>query len=313
MNTITTIKAEPVFVKRDEVLGAVNSKDYALYRMDGYGERFYYTLNESGKDVTVAWFPSITSIQKSVYPLSSAIIAKMMQMGSEEWYKYLNNKAAFGTFWHMLAAEYLTNGHINLSNLQERIEAYQMSDPNATDTSWWFEQAWKGMLSWIEFCKSKQLEALLIETPLRSAVHGYAGTVDLLCRWVEKGETVYAVIDWKTGDIWDEYACQLRLQQIALIENYPALADKKMVLLNWTWTDWRKAPGFQVVNQTESPFAKTAEHALAVHKLTKPQKPKGMRMPVFAEDWSSQGETSEMWQYVEIDEVVLQKHYPAKQ
>lgn len=81
----------------------------------------------------------------------------------------------------------------------------------------------------VEFCSDWQLEPIVVEKPMYSALYGYAGTVDTYC-WSGKSDGA-VVVDWK-GSIYDKaYDMQVEAYAELLHENFADVVPEK-----WAWS-----------------------------------------------------------------------------
>ncbi len=301
---VTTTPVTPAFIQTDLIQNADT-----LYRMDGAGERFYYRI----KDGEPIFYGSVTSIKKQTGPTPQPIIDKMMEMG-REFDAYRNAKANFGTFWHIQAAELTITGSYDFTLLEERIKAFAQANHGCGDTSGWFDQTWKGLLSWAKTIQDFNIRPLAVEIPLWHP-EGYAGTIDLV---VEKNELKYsdatpeskrkrtlAIIDWKTGNIFPDHAVQLELNRRCWQFHYPHLPVQQ--LFNWTWTDWRKEPGYELRTQHDSTLVAATPIMIALWQQT------GLRAPyerrfLTADKFHVNDDLSLLWAKKDAATQVLEKH-----
>lgn len=281
-----------------------------LYRMDDRGVRFYYTLDSR---LNPTFYGSSTTIKSLVTPTPRPIIDKEIQMGTEAFRAYRDNRAAFGTFWHVLAAELTEFGSYNLDNLDGRIKNYADAKPEITHTDGWHEDAWKGLLSWIRTMNQYAIKPLAIEVPLAHP-GGVAGTIDLVCEMNAKKYTdktdpadrqrITAIIDWKTGYIFPDHAIQLELNKMIWEHNYPDI--KIDALYNWTWKDWRTKPTYELRNQTGSDEADLIKHYMHIWRTKHYRKPRNIKTA--GGQITVGGDTSGFYREMPIEQYVKEKH-----
>ena len=280
-----------------------------LYRIDGGAERFYYRLNPTGG---IDFYGSITSLKKQVTPMAKPIIDKMIELG-KDFDAYRNNKAHFGTFWHIQAAELTINRSYDFKQLDVRIASYAASHADCGDTSWWFETAWKGLLSWAQCMQDFDIQPEAVEIPLWHP-DGYAGTTDLVCtKWEDKYTDktpdnkrirVRAIIDWKTGGIYDDHAIQLELNKKTWDFHFPHMPISQ--LFNWSPTDWRKTPGYEFKNQTGKE-SDNIDLLVALWKVKGVKKPYDKRQ-LLIDLLTLDTDLSTAWKHRTIEEILLEKH-----
>lgn len=296
-------------VTADYLGEAITEPPQTLYRIDDRGVRFYYSLDAK---YNPTFYGSSTTIKSLVTPTPRPIIDKELEMGTIAFRQYRNNRAAFGTLWHILASELTAEGFFELGTLDARIADYAGRE-GVGSTDGWALDAWKGLLSWIQTMNDYQIKPLAIELPLAHE-DGYAGTIDLVCEMYDKKYTsktpeenrnrIIAIIDWKTGYIFPDHAIQLHLNRRIWQANYPQIIPER--LFNWTWRDWRSSPSYQLTDQTDSEEAELIEDYLHIWKTKYFSKPRniktaGGRIQVGQD-------TSKMYREQSIEQYVKQKH-----
>ena len=123
---------------------------------------------------------------------------------------YSREMGAIGTLAHSMIMAELKNEKLDISDYsQEQISKAENS-----------------FLSWLEWCKGKELSPILIEAPLISEQYQFGGTLDFL-GLIDK---TLILGDYKTGGIWREaYIQTCAYRQLAIENNYPP-ADKILIL-----------------------------------------------------------------------------------
>lgn len=310
--TIYNNRADQVTLENvvaDFTSAEVKDPPQILYRMDDRGLRFYYTLNDAYEPT---FYGSTTTIKNLVTPTPRPIIEKELDMGKQAFREYRNNRASFGTFWHIQAARLTEHAEYDLDQLQKNIELFAGAN-EVTDIKGWYQDAWKGLLSWVQFMNDYQVHPLAIEIPLAHP-GGYAGTIDLVCQMnakkytkktpPEKRKRIRAIIDWKSGYIFPDHAIQLFINQKIWDHHYPDLPLEG--LYNWTWTDWRTRPGYELRNQTDSEEASLIDYYIEIWKTKYFSKPRDIK--------TSQGllmvgaNANDHWKEIPIWEYVKSKH-----
>lgn len=279
-----------------------------LYRIDGYGERFYYRITDSNQ---VLFYGSVTSLKKQVTPMAQPIIDKMIELG-RDFDDYRNNKAHFGTFMHIQLAELTIYGKYDMTQIEPRIADYAAEHKDTGDTSWWFQSCWKGLLSWAQTMQDYDIRPKAVEIPLWHP-EGFAGTLDLVCSMyaekytektpLDKRIRVLAIIDWKTGGIYDDHAVQLELCKRLWQFHFPA--DPIALLFNWSPNDWRTKPGYELRNQTDK--EDSVDLLIALWKKKGLKKP-GDKRTLIADSISTNMDLTTTWKVKEIEEIILERH-----
>jgi hypothetical protein len=87
-------------------------------------------------------------------------------------------------------------------------------------------------MAYEDWRRTVDLKPLAVERELWSATHGYAGTMDLLAELTIDDARVVAVIDWKTGGIYNEALLQSAAYMHAAIEMGLAAAPLQGVIVH---------------------------------------------------------------------------------
>jgi len=98
--------------------------DYTLKRIQRKGQRYYYEIDD-GKVTT---YISATTVIRDALPTSSFLIDWIAQMGRKEAYKYMNERATFGTLLHIFCADYLIEGFVDLDKVETRVNIYGLDN-----------------------------------------------------------------------------------------------------------------------------------------------------------------------------------------
>lgn len=244
--------------------------NYSLRRINTKKGRYYIKVG------VPKMFLSVTSVISATLPLDDALIKKMCEKGYDEWMKFLNERATYGTILHTLIAEFLISRKIDFDTYGDRVlEIFEQHKVEESKYFVWYEDIIQDMLAFAAFCEEYKIEPIAIELPMASDVYGFAGTLDLFCKITlkEKGfygevyktgprkgdpkesfqeNTYKAIIDFKSGrhGHTEAHANQLVLCQMLMDENYPGEMDDSVKLFNWSPKAWRSAPGFVLTDQT---------------------------------------------------------------
>lgn len=242
-----------------------------LWRVDRYGQRYY----TDGQTV----FPSVTTLIKKVLPQSPFLEAWKMEKGKEEADRISSEKADYGTVFHVMASDFL-NGHkipLDEDSILGRAMASQLGtmrirSAEEIEQLGWIPQLQKGLLSLAQWVKDYDVRVdqymdrdgywqHMTELPVsyKSEDVQFAGTIDLVCVMnakkytdktpMEKRERVFAIVDFKTGGIWDDYPIQLEMYKMALEQGMNLERDYK--LYNWQPSDFRgDKPTYKLTDQT---------------------------------------------------------------
>lgn len=212
-----------------------------VYRADGK-QRWYFT--ETPRSVKL--FESTTTWIKRVLPMSYGLLQWFKKNDEAMIEEVLNDTSEYGTFFHIEASKLIINKEYDLGAIPIVVGAYATS----ADRTWWTEKLTNDIISLAQFLKDKNVEPLACELTLTSEKGGFrrAGTLDLPCKLTFNKKTVIAIVDFKTGGIWDEYKFQLEDYKRLFNENYPGI--EATMTFNWSPNDWKDKPTYKFVNQT---------------------------------------------------------------
>jgi len=93
-----------------------------------------------------------------------------------------------------------------------------------------------------QFLADYEVQPVMVEARLKHDAGAnytldFAGTVDL----VAKTKNGYAIIDWKTGNIWDSHKYQMMCYLLALKQQFPEHEDTQFELINVRPKEWRSS------------------------------------------------------------------------
>ncbi|CAB4141888.1 hypothetical protein UFOVP422_41 [uncultured Caudovirales phage] len=222
-----------------------------LFRYDASGQRYYAELTSSEN---VIWYPSVTTVIRATSPTPPGLLQWYAKHGMDGANKLRDDAAERGTEMHVLIADYLTGRGVDLDGRSE------------------FQA--KAIASFDAFAKEYQVEPLAIEILLHSKRNVFAGTADLVCRMNYKGRRVLALVDFKSGEnFYRDHAVQLEMYAIAWNEHYGADYPIEY-LFNWSPKDWRKAPTYNLKEQSNVSSAREVELRSELFRVSNDCKPK---------------------------------------
>jgi hypothetical protein len=290
--TITELKA--MYFNAD----ALTLPPVPLYRYQHRGDRFYYYIDptqalDPQDKPPVCFAVGVTTLTRKTIPQPEGLTRWQADMGYDAAIAYRDLRAAYGTLMHTCIATLLIKRVIDLDTMDEVVANYckanHITDANVGS---WADDMRQDLLAFAQFMREYNVQPLAIELSLVSKLHGFAGTLDLLCRmdiptkskWGEtyktgdrKGEpketvqpvTTLALVDFKSGRTSNgglHNAAQLRLCKMLLTENYPEWQGVEVKLFNWNPKDWRTAPAYTLTDQTYSFSKEAALHCVALYK-----------------------------------------------
>lgn len=258
-------KTPPVWIKRI----ATNSSKRYYYSIDGEEE---VTLYASGTTF-------IDNAYKEPYDALTEWKIKTSMAGINP-NEYAAKRADYGTTLHYLIGRYLQNEVIPMGDVSfrkfvsDRIDTLlhlQYREYVVNNV----HELRKDLLAFQQFAIDYNLEPLAIELMLGSKKLLVATAVDLIAyidvleltdtgkkyvKGVNKGKPKLekvptrklVIIDFKSGrkGFFEKHQLQLILNEIIVNENYPDLKVDK--IYNWSPKAWRKNPGYNFKDQTES-------------------------------------------------------------
>ena len=245
---------------------------YTLRRVNTNQGRYYV--------VDDRMFISVTSLIDMTTKTDEGLVRKMCDTGYNEWMRFLNERATYGTIMHILIADFLNDTFINFGIIDNRIEElFEEHRVEERKRFHFMDDLRKDLLAFAEFAAEYQIVPLCAELPMVSFKYGFAGTLDLICLMdiKEKGffgevyksgankgapketysvKRVMGIIDFKSGrnGFTDKHADQLTLCRMLVDENYPNLLEDydvaELHTFNWAPKDWRTEPTYTLKNQT---------------------------------------------------------------
>ena len=228
---------------------------YKVWQLNSKGYRYYYRYDDAGNP---QFFPSVTTVISQALPKSPYLIKWMLEKGAEESERYMNERAAYGTFMHAQFAELIIARSYNLDELKPKLKAY-IEKENLPDSFLYnIDELKKDILAFAQFVIDYDVRPLAVEIALVHPDYGYAGCIDLPCNMQAKPgseERFNAIIDHKSGKngFYEEYEIQLHLYKMMWNANFPDCQITRV--FNFAPKDWRKKPTYTLKDQTDSTSA----------------------------------------------------------
>lgn len=282
-------KAEPIYSRLIQ--------PRILYRADGNGQRYYHTID--GDDVR--FYPSVTSIIDATQPMPFYLKKWIADMGLRQAERYRDERAAYGTFMHMMIGELLMNGTLDLDGMADRIADYCTDNGYDYDWTLWTAELKKDLVAFNHFATEYNIKPIAIEMMLASDTHGFAGAIDLVCMmtvqvkgfWGETYKTgdrkgqpketkqaqdVVAIVDFKSGrhSFNDSNDLQANMYMMLWNENFPETPVERCY--NWSPKDWQKVDEdsvpYHLKDQTSDLSKSEVPHMVALFGYRERHKPK---------------------------------------
>lgn len=186
-----------------------------MFQYNHKGRRWYH---EGGK-----WYTSVTEFVKNALPTPPHLLKWYKENSAEFIDDTLRDSAKFGTDFHHWMEVLTTSGRLTSRAIDDERMLTMVS-------------------AGAQFLADYEVEPILTEARLKHDASGaypldFAGTVDL----VAKTKNGYAIIDWKTGGIWDTHKYQMMCYLLALRQGSDEFAEQEFQLINVRPKEWRGA------------------------------------------------------------------------
>lgn len=241
---------------------ALKEPDYRLYQLNSDGYRYYYRFGANGEP---EFFPSVTTLLKQVMPTPPALLDWMIANGKEGSTEKRDLAASYGTFMHGQFEQLIINRRYDFDNVPVVLLDY-MERENIPESLFnqWIVKIRKDVLAFAQFMRDWNVKPLAVEIGLVHPEYRYAGCLDLPCEMTDAktGETFRAIVDFKSGrkGFYEEHELQLHLYKGMWNVNYPDTPVTRV--FNFSPKDWRKAPSYNLKDQTDSENVKKLPHLL---------------------------------------------------
>ena len=243
---------------------ALKEPPYRVFQLNSDGYRYYYRFKADG---TPEFYPSVTTLLKQVMPTAPALLDWMIANGKDGATEKRDLAAAYGTFMHIQFETLVINRRYDFDNVPAVLLDY-MGRENLPEKVFaeWLPKIRKDVLAFAQFVRDYNVKALAIEIGLVHPEYHYAGCIDLPCIMTDPktGKQFTAIVDFKSGrkGFYEEHELQLHLYREMWNVHYP---DNPVTrVFNFSPKDWRKAPTYNLKDQTDSVNAKKLPYLLAL-------------------------------------------------
>lgn len=243
---------------------ALKEPAYRLFQLNSDGHRYYYRFNDAGEP---EFYPSVTTLLKQVMPTPPALLDWMIANGKDGSTEKRDLAAAYGTFMHGEFEKLIINRRYDFDSVPAALLAY-MERENLPEKvfSEWLPKVRKDVLAFAQFIKDWNVKPLAVEIGLYHPKFHYAGCLDLPCVMTDPktGKSFTALVDFKSGrkGFYEEHELQLHLYKDAWNCWYESMPITRV--FNFSPKDWRKAPTYNLKDQTDSVNAKKLPYLLAL-------------------------------------------------
>lgn len=268
----------------------LKKQPYTVYRIKIKGGRIYFTIDPDG---TVTRYISLTTLTKHTLPTSEALIKWQCSLGYEAAKAYMNERANYGSCFHVALGEFLTKGEWNFNNAETWIQMQVAKGViKECNVEKYADELNKDVAAFAQFCVEYKVKPIAIELILVSK-DGYATLLDLVCKMTVKvdgldhanpyksGERkglprevkvekeITGLINFKSsksGSFYEDQEIQLAFEQRLFEENYPEIKIDEVY--NWSPKDYRgNTPTYNLKNQSDSLDAQKADALLTIAKI----------------------------------------------
>lgn len=243
---------------------ALKEPAYRLFQLNSDGHRYYYRFNDAGEP---EFYPSVTTLLKQVMPTAPALLDWMIANGKDGSTEKRDLAAAYGTFMHGQFETLIINRRYDFDSVPAALLAY-MERENLPEKVFaeWLPKVRKDVLAFAQFIKDWNVKPLAVEIGLYHPKYHYAGCLDLPCVMTDPktGKSFTALVDFKSGrkGFYEEHELQLHLYKDAWNCWYESMPITRV--FNFSPKDWRKAPTYNLKDQTDSVNAKKLPYLLAL-------------------------------------------------
>ena len=243
---------------------ALKEPAYRLFQLNSDGHRYYYRFNEAGEP---EFYPSVTTLLKQVMPTAPALLDWMIANGKDGSTEKRDLAAAYGTFMHGEFEKLIINRRYDFDSVPAALLGY-MERENLPEKVFaeWLPKVRKDVLAFAQFIKDWNVKPLAVEIGLYHPKYHYAGCLDLPCIMTDPktGKSFTALVDFKSGrkGFYEEHELQLQLYKDAWNCWYESMQITRV--FNFSPKDWRKAPTYNLKDQTDSVNAKKLPYLLAL-------------------------------------------------
>ena len=303
MNTFTPEQVSPV-------VAIDRYKDLPiLRRLDQSSGRHYYTVDPE-RTPALKFYPSWTTVIKRICGTSEYLVKWYADMGYAEAKRYMAERADYGTILHILLAEFMTHGKINLDHVIHKAGAYMLAasrDTKIVDP--WIDDLKKDVLSFAAWMQEKEVEIEGVEVPMVSDAMGIAGTIDIICTLQFGKSRVRAIVDIKSGrkGFYPEHKYQLHGYMAMHNENVANENEHATMVFNWSPKDWQKSPTYNFENQTDAAEGKALPLLVAQYNALNPEAKPGTVLKTSG-TLELNSSLSEFYKVVDVEEILKKYH-----
>lgn len=231
--------------------GALIEPNYKVFQLNSKGHRYYYRFDAEGNPT---FYPSVTTILSQTLPQSEFLLDWIIKMGKDKAEAYKMERAAYGTFMHAIFERLVIDGEYCLDELRNDLVEYIEFKKLTSDFVHHAEELKKDILAFAQWLVDYDVKPLAVEIALTHS-RGYAGMIDLVCTMNETPNSdnrITAIVDFKSGrkGFYKESELQLHMYKDMWNENFDSMPVERV--FNFSPKEWRKRPGYNFKEQTNS-------------------------------------------------------------
>jgi hypothetical protein len=186
-------------------------QDEIIYRINQYGDRYYFKIGIDGKPIIKA---STTTIIKKYSPMSPFLLQWWCNNGYDESKEKLKESSMYGTFAHILWSKLLLRFNIDMSEagIKQHLNEYftKENEEFKYNFSEWHKKIKQDLIGFVQWVQDYKVKPIAIEMSIIG--QAYSGTIDLVCELDDENNgRILVIVDWKSGrnDFYDDYVIQL--------------------------------------------------------------------------------------------------------
>jgi hypothetical protein len=168
-----------------------------IRRVNINNDRYYYYLNEYNNLVKL---PSVTTIIDRVIPKNDFLIKWIADLGWEASREYMNKAADYGSFYDVIAKNFVQGVTYNYDLLVTMIREYKENNNLNYDNSSWIYKVQPDLLALHKFINDYNFEYVADSIMLANEDLGFAGEIDLI-GFITVGEGVNGKITAKNKNV----------------------------------------------------------------------------------------------------------------
>ena len=176
-------------------------------------------------------------------------------------------RAHYGTFLHVECADLMINGTYDLDKLSSKLQIYLTTHNLPQSHLSWTDELKKDILSFGQFVIDRNVKPLAIEICLWHPRDKYAGALDIVCSMDFNKKRINAIVDIKSGrkGFYESHEIQLHAYLDMWKIHFPDTVIDKV--FNWSPKSFRKAPTYNLKDQTDSKNAQKLPHLVEIARI----------------------------------------------